>query len=124
VCFLRSVSKPKESIAGMTAFIVYRYRLTWASSFINSSPVFDLSLHVVVLLWAYWIHLILVCILILNLWITFFRYAQNQNIWKPNNFKTILGARKPKGLNRITKIGYGYLCLREENLSFNDGCII
>jgi len=30
-----------------------------------------------------------------------------------------LGVRKPKGLNRITKIGYGYLYLREENLSFN-----
>jgi hypothetical protein len=30
-----------------------------------------------------------------------------------------LGAIKPKGLNRINriaKIGYGYLCLREENL--------
>jgi hypothetical protein len=27
-----------------------------------------------------------------------------------------LGAIKPKGLNRISKIGYGHLCLREENL--------
>jgi hypothetical protein len=25
----------------------------------------------------------------------------------------------PKGLNRIAKIGYSYLCLREENLSFD-----
>jgi hypothetical protein len=29
-----------------------------------------------------------------------------------------LGARKPKGLNRIAKIGYGHLCLMEENISF------
>jgi hypothetical protein len=26
---------------------------------------------------------------------------------------------KPKGINRIAKIGYGHLCLREENLSFD-----
>ena len=29
-----------------------------------------------------------------------------------------MGAIKPKGLNMITKIGYGHLCLREENLNF------
>jgi len=34
--------------------------------------------------------------------ITFFRYAQSQRIGKPNNFK-MLGARKPQGLNKITK---------------------
>jgi hypothetical protein len=30
----------------------------------------------------------------------------------------VLGAIKPKGLNRIAKIGYGHLCLKQENLSF------
>jgi hypothetical protein len=35
-----------------------------------------------------------------------------------------LEARKPKGLNRITKIGYGHLFLREENLIFIDNYII
>jgi hypothetical protein len=35
--------------------------------------------------------------------ITFIRYAQNRKIGKPNNL--VLGAIKPKGLNRITKIG-------------------
>jgi hypothetical protein len=33
---------------------------------------------------------------------------------KSNYFKT-LGARKPKGLNQMAKIGYGHLCPREEN---------
>jgi hypothetical protein len=27
-----------------------------------------------------------------------------------------LGAIKPKGVNRIAKIGYGHLCLMKENL--------
>jgi hypothetical protein len=31
-----------------------------------------------------------------------------------------LTARKPKGQNRIAKCSYGYPCLREENLSFNN----
>jgi hypothetical protein len=31
-----------------------------------------------------------------------------------------LGAIKPKVLNRIAKIGYGHLCLREENISFDN----
>jgi hypothetical protein len=35
-----------------------------------------------------------------------------------------LEAIKPKGLNRIDKIGYGHLCLREENLPFNNNKII
>jgi hypothetical protein len=30
-----------------------------------------------------------------------------------------LGAIKPKGLNRIARIGYGHLCMREENLSIS-----
>jgi hypothetical protein len=33
--------------------------------------------------------------------------------------KKCLGAIKPKGLNRIAKIGYGHLCMRVENLSFD-----
>jgi hypothetical protein len=32
----------------------------------------------------------------------------------------VLGVSKPKGLNSITKIDHGHLCLREENLSFNN----
>ena len=35
-----------------------------------------------------------------------------------------LGASKPKGLNMITKIGKGYLCLREEKLSLNNKYIV
>jgi hypothetical protein len=31
-----------------------------------------------------------------------------------------LEAIKPKGLNSIAKIGYGHLCQRGENLSFNE----
>jgi len=30
----------------------------------------------------------------------------------------------PKGLKRIAKIGYGRLCLREENLCFDNNYII
>jgi hypothetical protein len=36
--------------------------------------------------------------------ITFIKYAQSRKIGKPNNLK-VLGALKPKGLNRIAKIG-------------------
>jgi hypothetical protein len=36
--------------------------------------------------------------------ITFIRYAQNQNIGRPNLYKS-LEAIKPKGLNMIAKIG-------------------
>jgi hypothetical protein len=35
-----------------------------------------------------------------------------------------LGARKTKGLNRIVKIGYCCLCLREENLGFDNNSTI
>jgi hypothetical protein len=35
-----------------------------------------------------------------------------------------LGAIKPKGLNRITKIGYGHPCMKEENPSFIKNYII
>jgi len=41
-------------------------------------------------------------------------YLQNRKIAKSNNL------RIPKGLNRITKIGQGHLCLREEKLSYNN----
>ena len=40
--------------------------------------------------------------------------THNQKIGKPNNLN--LGAIKPKGLNMIAQIGYGHICLREENL--------
>jgi hypothetical protein len=35
-----------------------------------------------------------------------------------------LGAIKPKGINRFAKIGYDRLCLREENLHFDENYII
>jgi hypothetical protein len=35
-----------------------------------------------------------------------------------------LGAIKPKGLNRIAKIVYDHLCLREENIGFDKNYII
>jgi hypothetical protein len=37
-----------------------------------------------------------------------------------------LGTINPDGLNGIARIGYGYLCLREENLSFinNRHCLV
>jgi nitric oxide synthase oxygenase domain/subunit len=44
----------------------------------------------------------------------FIRYAQYQNIGKPNNLK-VSEVNKPKCRNRRAKIGYGHLCLREEN---------
>jgi hypothetical protein len=36
----------------------------------------------------------------------------------------VLGAIKPKVLNINAKIGYGHLCLREENLSLNNNYMI
>ena len=39
------------------------------------------------------------------------RDAQNGKIGK--SITKFLGAIKPKGLNRITKIGHGHLCLRD-----------
>ena len=47
--------------------------------------------------------------------------CSKQKYLKANYYKKKLQARKPKGLNRIAKIGYGYLCLREEYLSFKHG---
>jgi hypothetical protein len=44
-------------------------------------------------------------------------YAHNQKIGKPNNLK-VIGASKPKGLNRIAKIDYGQIFLRDDNLYF------
>jgi len=35
-----------------------------------------------------------------------------------------LGAIKPKGLNRIAKIGQGHIGLREDNISLNNNYII
>jgi hypothetical protein len=41
---------------------------------------------------------------------------------KPNNL--VLGAIKPKGLNRRAVICQGHICLREENLSLINNYII
>jgi hypothetical protein len=50
-------------------------------------------------------------------------YTHRHTIDKPNN-RMSLGASKPKGINRIPKIGYGYLSLNEINLfSFDRLCI-
>jgi hypothetical protein len=43
--------------------------------------------------------------------------------WKAKYLK-VLGAIKPKGLNRLAKISYGHLYLREENVSFINNYII
>jgi hypothetical protein len=40
-------------------------------------------------------------------------HVQGRKIGKSNNLKKSLGTRKPKGLNRIAKIGYGKLCMGE-----------
>ena len=45
-------------------------------------------------------------------------YTNSQYIGKPNNFK-VFGKNKPKGLNIISKICYGCLCLMGEKLSFD-----
>ena len=50
--------------------------------------------------------------------ITSIRYSQSQIFYK------YLGARKPKSLNRIAKIAYVLLCLREVNFSFNNNNMI
>jgi uncharacterized membrane protein len=55
--------------------------------------------------------------------ITFIRYAQCQHTGKSNNSK-VFGAGIPKVLNRISKIIYGHIYLRGENLSFNNNYII
>jgi hypothetical protein len=47
--------------------------------------------------------------------IDFIRYAHNEKLGNPNNEKSF-EASNPKGLNRISKIGYGHLYLMEENL--------
>jgi len=54
-------------------------------------------------------------------WNTIIRYTQRQKIGKPNNFQS-LGVRKSKGLNIIVNISKSCLCLREENLSFDNNC--
>jgi hypothetical protein len=51
--------------------------------------------------------------------ITFIRYTQNHKIGKTNNL-TVFGSME----TMETKICQGYLCLREDNLSFNYNYII
>ena len=50
-------------------------------------------------------------------WNNLHQVRSKSKAWKAKYLK-ILGAIKPKTLYRIAKIGYGHLCLREENLSF------
>ena len=35
-----------------------------------------------------------------------------------------MGAGKPKGLNRMAKIGYDHICMNETNFSCTNNCII
>jgi hypothetical protein len=42
--------------------------------------------------------------------ITFLGYTQKSKDWKAKQFKRFLGARKPKTINKLTKVGYGYPC--------------
>jgi hypothetical protein len=47
-------------------------------------------------------------------------YAQSGKVWMPNNKKNqTLGASKPKDINRMAKLIYGHLCMREDNLNFD-----
>lgn len=46
-------------------------------------------------------------------------FAQCQNIVKPKIQKS-LTASKPKEINRMVKIGLGYVCLKEIHFSLND----
>ena len=43
--------------------------------------------------------------------------------WKAKQFK-VLGAIKPKGLNKTAKSSCGHICPRDENLSFISNYII
>jgi hypothetical protein len=45
--------------------------------------------------------------------IAFIRYAQSRHVRKQIFLKKIYGARKPKVLNMIAKIGRCYLCMSE-----------
>ena len=47
-----------------------------------------------------------------------------QKDWKSKLLKNRLGKRNPKCLNRIAKISCGHLCLKEENLNFDNNSII
>ena len=40
------------------------------------------------------------------------------------NFDIYVYITEEKGLNRIAKVDYGHLCLREENISFKNNYII
>ena len=48
----------------------------------------------------------------------------NISFWigKPSHFN-VFGIKKPNDLNRIAKIDYAHICLRDENLSFNNNYI-
>jgi hypothetical protein len=51
----------------------------------------------------------------------FHQVSSKPKDWKAKYFSKCLGAIKPKSLNRIAKISYGHLCLKEDNIS-NSGC--
>ena len=51
-----------------------------------------------------------------RVWDKFHQVVSSEKIEKPNNLK-VLG-EKPNGQNRITKIDYGHLCMREEKRLF------
>jgi hypothetical protein len=53
----------------------------------------------------------------------FIGYAQSQNFRAPNIASVFGRASKSKDINRITDIGYDNLCMREENLSFDNNDI-
>ena len=59
----------------------------------------------------------------MRFWNNLHHYVQSRKLGTANNLKGF-GSSKPKGLNRIAKIGYGHLCLREENIRFNNNLII
>jgi hypothetical protein len=59
----------------------------------------------------------------MRFWNNLHQVRSKSKDWKAKYFKD-LGAIKPKGINRIAKIGYGHIFLREENLSFINNYII
>ena len=56
----------------------------------------------------------------MRFWYTLTRYAQSKTIFESQITLKYLGARKPKDINRTSKISYDHLCLREEYLNFNN----
>ena len=55
-------------------------------------------------------------------WNNFNQFISISKHGKPNKLRAF-GINTPKGLNRIDKIGYGRLYMREDNLCITDGLI-